>query len=172
MLVKTLTDNRNRTGQEVRHAFTRPGGNLGETGSTAWMFHAEGSGPMDKDAAPDEEQLLEIALEAGADDLRDWGEQWEVTTDPAAFAAVRAALEAAGIAVLSAEITMVPQNASPSKGAGQAVLQLLEALEELDDVQTVYSNFDIPEDVLAELCGAGSGSRCGCLRPAPRPPLD
>jgi YebC/PmpR family DNA-binding regulatory protein len=152
VFVETLTDNRNRTTQDVRHAFTRSGGNLGENGSTAWMFARKGSIQVEKDAAPDEEKLLEIALEAGADDLSDSESTWEITSDPGSFSAVRDAIESAGIPMLSAELTMLPQNTVPVEG-GQAkqVLALLEALEELDDVQNVYANFDIPESVMAEL---------------------
>jgi YebC/PmpR family DNA-binding regulatory protein len=152
LFVETLTDNRNRTAQDVRHAFTRHNGNLGETGSTAWMFTRKGSIHIEKDQAPDEEELLEIALEAGADDLADAESTWEITTEPTAFATVRDAIEAAGVPMLSAELTMLPQNTVPVEG-GQAkqVLALLETLEELDDVQSVYANFDIPESVMAEL---------------------
>ena len=152
VFVETLTDNRNRTTQDVRHAFTRSGGNLGENGSTAWMFARKGSIQVEKDAAPDEEKLLEIALEAGAEDLNDSESTWEITSDPASFTAVRGAIETAGIPMLSAELTMLPQSTVPVQG-GQAkqVLALLEALEELDDVQNVYANFDIPESVMAEL---------------------
>ena len=152
VIVETLTDNRNRTTQDVRHAFTRSGGNLGENGSTAWMFARKGSIQVEKDAAPDEEKLLEIALEAGAEDLSDSESTWEITCDPVSFTAVRDAIEAAGISMLSAELTMLPQSTVPVEG-GQAkqVLALLEALEELDDVQNVYANFDIPESVMAEL---------------------
>ncbi|HEY7756196.1 MAG TPA: YebC/PmpR family DNA-binding transcriptional regulator [Actinomycetota bacterium] len=154
LYVECLTDNRNRTAQEVRHAFTRNHGNLGESGSTAWMFQRKGLIQIEKDVAPDEEALLEIALEAGADDLSDAESTWEITTDPTAFATVRDAVSAAGIAMLSAELTMVPQNTVPV-GGGQAkqVLSLLESLEDLDDTQNVYANFDIPESVMAELSG-------------------
>ena len=152
VFVETLTDNRNRTTQDVRHAFTRSGGNLGENGSTAWMFARKGSIQVEKDEAPDEEKLLEIALEAGAEDLNDSESTWEITSDPVSFTAVRDAIESAGIPMLSAELTMLPQSTVPVEG-GQAkqVLALLEALEELDDVQNVYANFDIPESVMAEL---------------------
>jgi len=152
LFVETLTDNRNRTTQDVRHAFTHSGGSLGENGSTAWMFSRKGSIQVEKDAAPDEEKLLEIALEAGAEDLNDSESTWEITSDPSSFAGVRDAIEAAGIPMLSAELTMLPQSTIPVEG-GQAkqVLALLEALEELDDVQNVYANFDIPESVMAEL---------------------
>ena len=152
MFVETLTDNRNRTAQDVRHAFTRNGGNLGETGSVVWMFSRKGSIQIEKSEAPDEERLLEIALEAGAEDLDDSESTWEITCDPSSFAAVRDAVNAAGIPMLSAELTMLPQSTVPVEG-GQAkqVLALLEALEDLDDVQNVYANFDIPEAVMAEL---------------------
>ena len=154
MFVETLTDNRNRTSQDVRHAFTRNGGNLGESGSTAWMFSRKGSIQIEKDAAPDEEALLETALEAGAEDLNDAESTWEITTDPGAFVSVRDAIEAAGIPMLSAELTMLPQNTVPVQGGrARQVLALLEGLEELDDVQNVYANFDIPEAVMAELSG-------------------
>jgi YebC/PmpR family DNA-binding regulatory protein len=146
LYVECLTDNRNRTAQEVRHAFTRNHGNLGESGSTAWMFQRKGLIQIEKDAAPDEEALLELALEAGADDLNDAESTWEITTDPTAFAAVRDAISAASVAMLSAELTMVPQNTVPVEGANaRQVLALLEALEDLDDTQNVYANFDIPE---------------------------
>jgi YebC/PmpR family DNA-binding regulatory protein len=152
LFVETLTDNRNRTAQEVRHAFTRHNGNLGEAGSVAWMFARRGLIQIDQDQAPDEDRLLELALEAGADDLADAGGTWEITTDPMTFGAVRDAVVAAGIGVLSAELTMVPQTSVPVEG-GQAkqVLALLEALEDLDDVQNVYGNFDIPEALMAEV---------------------
>ncbi len=152
MFVETLTDNRNRTTQDVRHAFTRNGGNLGESGSVAWMFSRKGSIQIEKTEAPDEERLLEIALEAGAENLDDSESTWEITCDPSSFTAVRDAVSAAGIPMLSAELTMLPQSTVPVEG-GQAkqVLALLEALEDLDDVQNVYANFDIPEAVMAEL---------------------
>jgi YebC/PmpR family DNA-binding regulatory protein len=152
MFVECLTDNRNRTAQEVRHAFTRNGGNLGETGSTAWMFQRRGVVQIEKTAAPDEDKLLEIALEAGAEDLADAESTWEIRTDPTSLVQVRDAIGAAGIPMLSAELTMLPQSTLPVEG-GQAkqVLALLEALEDLDDVQNVYANFDISDAVLAEM---------------------
>jgi YebC/PmpR family DNA-binding regulatory protein len=152
MFVECLTDNRNRTAQEVRHAFTRNGGNLGETGSTAWMFQRRGVVQIEKTAAPDDDKLLEIALEAGAEDLADAESTWEIRTDPTSLVQVRDAIDAAGIPMLSAELTMLPQSTVPVEG-GQAkqVLGLLEALEELDDVQNVYANFDISDAVLAEM---------------------
>ncbi|MGZ4129858.1 MAG: YebC/PmpR family DNA-binding transcriptional regulator [Actinomycetota bacterium] len=152
LFVECLTDNRNRTAQDVRHAFTRNGGNLGETGSTAWMFQRSGVVQIEKSAAPDEDKLLEIALEAGAEDLADAESTWEIRTDPTSLVQVRDAIDAARIPMLSAELTMLPQNTVPVEG-GQAkqVLALLEALEDLDDVQNVYANFDISDAVLAEM---------------------
>jgi YebC/PmpR family DNA-binding regulatory protein len=152
LFVETLTDNRNRTAQEVRHAFSRHNGNLGEAGSVAWMFARKGLIQIDKDQVPDEDRLLELALEAGADDLADADGTWEITTDPMTFGAVRDVLVAAEIPILSGDLTMIPQTSVPVEG-GQAkqVLALLEALEDLDDVQNVYGNFDIPEALMAEV---------------------
>ena len=152
LFVEALTDNRNRTAQDVRHAFARNGGNLGETGSTAWMFTRKGVIVVEKAAAPDDERLLELALEAGADDLNDSESSWEIVTEPTALAAVRDALRAAGIELFSAELTMLPQSTIPVDGGeARRVLQLIEALEDLEDVQNVYANFDIPEEVMASL---------------------
>jgi YebC/PmpR family DNA-binding regulatory protein len=150
--VECLTDNRNRTAQDVRHAFTRNGGNLGESGSTAWMFTRNGVIQIEKSSAPDEERLLELALESGAEDLADEESTWEIRTDPTSLAQVRDALGAAGVPMLSAEISMLPQTTVPVDG-GQAkqVLALVEALEDLDDVQSVSANFDISDAVLAEM---------------------
>jgi YebC/PmpR family DNA-binding regulatory protein len=152
LFVEALTDNRNRTAQDVRHAFTRNGGNLGETGSTAWMFTRKGVIVVEKAAAPDEERLLEQALEAGAEDMRDAESSWEVVTDPSALASVRDALRTAGFELFSAELTMLPQSTIPVDGGeAKKVLQMIEALEDLEDVQNVYANFDIPEEVMASL---------------------
>jgi YebC/PmpR family DNA-binding regulatory protein len=152
LMVEVLTDNRNRTAQEIRHAFTRNQGNLGESGSVAWQFARKGVIVVEKTVAPDEERLLEISLEGGAEDLQDSESSWEIITDPQGFKTVQSALERAGVHVLSAEISMVPQTAVPVEG-GEAtqVLRLVEALEDLDDVQNVYANFDIPEEVMASL---------------------
>jgi YebC/PmpR family DNA-binding regulatory protein len=152
LFVETLTDNRNRTAQDVRHAFTRNGGNLGETGSTAWMFTRKGMIVVEKSAAPDDVRLLELALEAGAEDLNDSESSWEIVTDPSALAAVRDALDTAGIEIFSAELTMLPQSTIPVDGGeARRVLQLIEALDDLEDVQNVSANFDIPEEVMAAL---------------------
>jgi YebC/PmpR family DNA-binding regulatory protein len=152
LVVEALTDNRNRTAQDVRHAFSRHAGNLGETGSTRWMFERKGVIVVEKAAAPDEERLLELALEGGADDLRDAESSWEILTAPQGFKAVEEALRGAGVPAFSAEISMMPTTTIPVDGAeAKRVLLLIEALEDLDDVQNVYANFDIPEEVMASL---------------------
>jgi YebC/PmpR family DNA-binding regulatory protein len=152
LVVEALTDNRNRTAQEVRHAFTRSGGNLGETGSTLWMFQRKGVIVVDKALAPDEERLLELALEGGAEDLNDEGSSWDIVTAPQDFKAVEGALQRAGVAVESSEISMIPTTTIPVDGGdARQVLQLIDSLEELDDVQNVFANFDIPETVMASL---------------------
>ena len=151
VLVEALTDNRNRTGQEIRHAFTRLGGNLGDPGSTAWMFQRKGVMLVEKDAAPEEDRLVELALEAGAEDLNDDESHWEIVTEPTVFRDVRRALEEAGVRPASAELTMQPTVTVPLVGGqARAALSLIEALEDLDDVQAVYANFDIPEGAMAE----------------------
>ena len=151
VLVEAMTDNRNRTGQEVRHAFTRGGGNMGDPGSVAWMFDRRGLITLDRATAPGEDRLLEIILEEGADDLRDAGDQWEIVTEPESLSGVRSALERAGVQVASGELTMLSQTGVPvGKDKAESVLRLIEALEDLDDVQNVYSNFDIPEEILAQ----------------------
>jgi YebC/PmpR family DNA-binding regulatory protein len=152
VLVEALTDNRNRTGQEVRHVFTKLGGNLGDPNSVAWQFDRKGVVLVDKEAAPEEERLLEVVLEAGAEDLTEEGDQWRVTTGPADLSSVREALEDASIPIASAELSMVPQASVPVEG-GQArqVLNLIDSLDDLDDVQAVHANFDIPDEVLAEV---------------------
>lgn len=152
LFIETLTDNRNRTAQDVRHAFTRNGGNLGETGSTGWMFTRKGVIVVEKSAGPDDERLLEQALDAGAEDLNDSESSWEIVTDPSSLTAVRDALRAADIDISSAELTMLPQSTIPVDGGeARRVLQLIDALEDLEDVQSVYANFDIPEEVMASL---------------------
>jgi YebC/PmpR family DNA-binding regulatory protein len=152
LLIEALTDNRNRTGQEVRHAFTRKNGNLGDQGSTAWMFTRKGVIVVEKTQAPPEDRLLELTLESGAEDLRDAESSWEISTAPGDLTSVSEALEAAGVPVASAEITMVPQTTIPVEGAeARAVLGLIEALEDLDDVQAVYANFDISEELMASI---------------------
>lgn len=148
VLVAVATDNRNRTVSEIRHVFSKNGGNLGEQGSVSWMFERKSTIIIDKEKAA-EDQLMTIALDAGAEDLRDGGDNWEVISAPEAHEAVLQAIHNAGIATESAEIGMVPKNLLKLEGKNaQAMLRLSEALEEHDDVQNVYSNFDVDEKEL------------------------
>jgi YebC/PmpR family DNA-binding regulatory protein len=148
VLVKVATDNRNRTVSEIRHVFSKNGGNLGELGSVSWMFERKGQILIEKDKAG-EDQLMAIALDAGADDLRDDGESWEVISPPEAHDSVLQAIQTAGIPTVSAEVAMVPKNLMKLEGKNaQGMLRLSEALEEHDDVQNVYSNFDVDEKEL------------------------
>jgi YebC/PmpR family DNA-binding regulatory protein len=151
VLVKVATDNRNRTVSEIRHVFTKNGGNLGELGSVSWMFERKGQILIEKEKAG-EDQLMAIALDAGADDLRDDGDSWEVLSPPEAHDAVLQAIQAAGIATASAEVAMVPKNLLKLDGKNaQGMMRLSDALEEHDDVQNVYSNFDVDEKELEAL---------------------
>ncbi|HTA71863.1 MAG TPA: YebC/PmpR family DNA-binding transcriptional regulator [Bryobacteraceae bacterium] len=151
VLVKVATDNRNRTVSEIRHVFTKNGGNLGELGSVSWMFERKGQILIEKDKAG-EDQLMTIALDAGADDLRDDGDSWEVLSRPEAHDAVLQAIQNAGIATVSAEVAMVPKNLLKLDGkTAQGMMRLSDALEEHDDVQNVYSNFDVDEKELEAL---------------------
>lgn len=148
LLVEVSTDNRNRTVSEIRHTFTKNGGNLGEAGSVAWMFHKKGDIVVPK-AAAKEDDLMNIVLEAGGEDLRDDGESWEILTDPHHYEPVLEAVKKAGIQPTLSEISMVPQNYIKLEGAAAAqMIRLVEALEEHDDVQHVYSNFDIDQKQL------------------------
>jgi YebC/PmpR family DNA-binding regulatory protein len=145
MLVEGTTSNRNRTVSDIRHVMSKNGGNLADAGSVAWQFSRKGQIVVPKGAA-DEEKLMGIVLDAGAEDLRDDGSAWEVVTPPEAFEKVRDAVVAAGIQPVTAEISMLPQNYIKLTGAQAAqMLRLVEALEELDDVQRVFANFDIDE---------------------------
>ena len=150
VLVEALTENRNRTGSDIRTTFTRADANLGEPGSVAWMFDRRGLiliGP-----GVTEDDVLAAAADAGADDIRPSDDRWEVVTDAKDFARVRDALTAAGLSIENAELTMLPQSTVPLDADGaRPVLKLMDALEELDDVQGVYTNFDIPDEVLAEV---------------------
>jgi YebC/PmpR family DNA-binding regulatory protein len=151
ILVEVSTDNRNRTVSEIRHAFGKNGGNLGESGSVAWMFKKKGSIVVPKSAAK-EDDLMNIILEAGGDDLRDDGESYEVITDPAAFDTVLEAVKKAGITPDSASVALLPDNYIKLEGAAaNQMIRLMEALEDFDDTQNVYSNFDIDEKQLAEV---------------------
>ena len=151
VLVKVATDNRNRTVSEIRHVFTKNGGNLGELGSVSWMFERKGQILIEKEKAG-EDQLMALALDAGADDLRDDGDSWEVLSPPEAHDAVLQAIQAAGILTASAEVAMVPKNLLKLDGKNaQGMMRLSDALEEHDDVQNVYSNFDVDEKELEAL---------------------
>jgi YebC/PmpR family DNA-binding regulatory protein len=145
VLVAAATDNRNRTVSEIRHMFSKNGGNLGEPGSVGWMFERKSQIIIDGEKAT-EDQLMDLALEAGADDIRDHGGAWEVISAPEAHEAVVAALEKAGIPTESAEIAMIPKNTIKLEGKNaQAMLRLYESLEEHDDVQNVYGNYEVDE---------------------------
>jgi len=150
VLVNVATDNRNRTVSDIRHMFSKNGGNLGEQGSVSWMFERKSRILIDADNAK-EDQLMDLVLEAGAEDLRNDGD-WEVISAPEAHEAVLDAITKAGIKTESAEIAMVPKNLLKLEGKNASgMLRLSEALEEHDDVQNVYSNFDIDEKELEAL---------------------
>jgi YebC/PmpR family DNA-binding regulatory protein len=147
LIVDCTTDNRNRAVSEIRHTLSKNGGNLGEPNSVRFMFTKKGLIVVDK-AAADEEKLMALALEAGADDLSDEGETWEITTEPSAYHAVEDAVRAAGIEPLMAEVTMLASSYTKLEGAPAAqMVRLLEALEDHDDVQNVYSNFQMDEQM-------------------------
>jgi YebC/PmpR family DNA-binding regulatory protein len=145
VLIETMTDNRNRTVAELRHLFSKNGGNLGEAGSVAWIFDKKGYIVVDKEAKS-EEELFEIALEAGAEDMQEDGDSFEILTSPESFEAVSEAVKSAGIEPQAAEVSMIPQNYIHLEGTEAAqMLKLYEAIEDHDDVQNVYANFDIDE---------------------------
>ena len=145
IMVDVLTDNRNRAVSEVRHAFSKNGGNLGESGSVNYLFAKRGIIAIAK-ANADEDKLTEIVLEAGADDLNEDGDHWEILTAPREFEAVRDAVVKAGIATEHAEVTMLPSTYQKLEGSqASSMVRLLEILEDLDDTQNVYSNFDMDE---------------------------
>jgi YebC/PmpR family DNA-binding regulatory protein len=154
VIVEALTDNRNRTASDVRQAFAKHDGNLGTTGAVAWLFERRGVILVDADRA-DEDSVVLAAAEGGADDVTQDGSSFQVTTSPEALSAVREALEQAGIAVESAETTMVPKTTVKlgDENAARKTLRLLDALEELDDVSEVHANFDIPEHLLEAVAG-------------------
>jgi YebC/PmpR family DNA-binding regulatory protein len=150
LFVRVLTDNRNRTVAELRHLLSKHGGNLGENGSVAWMFHRKGYFVVEKSAA-DEDRLLEVVLGAGAEDMREDGDNYEIFSSPESFESVKAALEGAKIPIGAAEISMVPQNYVKLEGKdAQTMLKLMEMLEDHEDVQNVWANFDVDEAELKE----------------------
>jgi YebC/PmpR family DNA-binding regulatory protein len=151
VLVNVATDNRNRTVSEIRHAFSKNGGNMGEQGSVAWMFERKSEMYVAAEKVS-EDQLMTIVLDAGAEDLRNEGDQWQVLSPPEAHEAVIKALEANGLTPEDASIAMVPKNLIKLEGKNaSAMLRLNEALEDHDDVQNVYANFDIDEEELEAL---------------------
>ena len=153
VLIDINTDNRNRTVSEIRHVFQKNGGNMAEAGAVSWMFHKKGDIIVPK-AAAKEDDLMAIVLDAGADDLKDDGETWEVLSEPSSYEAVLEAVKKAGIQPASASVAMIPQNYIKVEGAAaNTMIRLMEALEEHDDVQNVHSNFDIDQKLLEEVAG-------------------
>ena len=155
ILVETTTDNRNRTVSELRHMFSKSGGNLGEAGCVAWIFSKTGYLVVPKEKA-DEDTLMGIVLDAGAEDLRDDGSNWEILAPAEGVAAVREALVTAGIEPTVAEVSMLPQNTVRLEGGeARQLLKLMEAIEEQEDVQSVHANFDISESEIESVMAAG-----------------
>jgi YebC/PmpR family DNA-binding regulatory protein len=147
VMVECLTDNRNRTIADVRYMFSKAGGNVGTDGCVAWMFDKKGLIAVAKDAV-EEDTLMEVALDAGAEDIRDEGDVFEVITDPGDFEAVQAAVDKAGIACEMAEITRLPQTMTAVTGKeAEQMIRFMEALDDCDDVQKFYTNADIPDEV-------------------------
>ena len=154
VIVEALTDNRNRTAADVRHMFAKNGGNLGATGAVAWQFDRRGVVVVPGEGV-DEEELLLVAADGGADDIAEDGDVFQVTSAPENLSAVRAAIESAGFAVDSAELQLVPKTtvAVEDEAKARQVMRLIDDLEDNDDVQDVYANFDIPEQVLEAVAG-------------------
>jgi YebC/PmpR family DNA-binding regulatory protein len=153
VIVDVLTDNRNRAVSEIRFAFSKNGGNLGETNSVRFMFSKKGVIAVEKSAAT-EEKLMDIVLEHGGEDLNDEGDTWEILTDPASYETVSAAIKAAGIATVMSEVTMVASTYTKLEGAqANQMVRLLEALEDSDDTQNVYSNFDMDAEEMEHAAG-------------------
>lgn len=151
VLVEIMTDNKKRTVAEIRHIFSKYGGNLAENGAVAWIFEKKGSILLEKKGV-DEDALMEAALEAGAQDVREEENELEVLTDPSSFEGVRKAIEAAGFKCVEARIGMIPQNTVKlSEDKAGSMLKMMEKLEDNDDVQNVYANFDIPDEVMERL---------------------
>ncbi len=151
VLVETVTDNRNRTVAELRHIFAKNGGNLGENGCVSWIFHKQSLVVVSKDGT-DEEQLMDLVLTAGADDLRDGGDHWEVHSPPEAHADILAALGDEGIEPVTAEVSRIPENTVRVEGKqASSVIRMIDKLEDQDDVQNVFANFDIDEGELEAL---------------------
>jgi YebC/PmpR family DNA-binding regulatory protein len=152
IVVETLTDNRNRTGPEVRRIFEKHGGSIGTPGCVNWMFHKKGLITVNTSDVS-EDDLMELALGAGAEDMQNTGKVYEITCDPANFDGLKKALEDKGIAIQMADISMIPQTTIPvsDENTARKVVSLMEAIEDQEDVQNTYANFDIPEEVMAKV---------------------
>jgi YebC/PmpR family DNA-binding regulatory protein len=153
LLAEISTDNRNRTVSEIRHVFGKNNGNMAEAGAVSWMFHKKGDIIVPKSAAK-EDDLMNIILEAGGEDLKDDGETWEILTEPSAYEGVLEAVKKAGIKPISSSVGMIPQTYIKLEGQQAAqMIRLMEALEDCDDVQNVHANFDIDQKLLEEVAG-------------------
>jgi YebC/PmpR family DNA-binding regulatory protein len=152
VLVETMTDNKNRTVADIRHFFSKSGGNLGESGCVGWMFDKKGTIVVDKEGQ-DEEELMDLALEAGAEDVLEEGDAFQILTAPEDFSEVVEGLEEAGVTFAEASLAMLPQNTVEvvEEKTARSLLKLLENLEDHDDVQKVHANFDIPEELMETL---------------------
>jgi YebC/PmpR family DNA-binding regulatory protein len=151
VLVEVMTDNKNRTVAEVRHIFSKHGGNLGENGCVAWIFEKKGTIVLDKKSV-NEDELMELALEAGAQDVREEENEFEIITDPASFEEVKDAIDQRKIKYIEAKISLIPQNTVKLEaGKAEQMLKLMEKLEDNDDIQNVYANFDIADDIMERL---------------------
>ncbi|MEA3296773.1 MAG: YebC/PmpR family DNA-binding transcriptional regulator [candidate division Zixibacteria bacterium] len=152
IFLETLTDNKNRCVSEIRHVLTKYGGNLGSSGCVAWMFEKQGIITIDLDAV-NEDTLMEVAMDAGAEDISSESGSWEIITKPEDIDTVRSVIEQKGIPMISAEVTMNPKDSVRLEKESQAnsMIKLYELLEDLDDVQKIYANFDIPEELLEKL---------------------
>lgn len=151
VLVEVMTDNKNRTVAEVRHIFSKHGGNLGENGCVAWIFEKKGSLVVEKKSV-NEDELMELALEAGAQDIREEENEFEIITDPSSFEGVKNAIDQRKIKYIEARISLIPQTTVKlEEGKAEQMLKLMEKLEDNDDVQNVYANFDIADDIMERL---------------------
>lgn len=155
VIVEVMTDNRNRTAADMRHAFAKYNGNLGTAGSVSWMFDRKGVILAAKQELT-EDKVFEMAIEAGAEDINNEEDQYEIVTEPAELMEVKSRLEGMGLPLTSAELSMLPKNPTPlDKEQAKRVLRLLDVLEDNDDVQEVYANFDISDDIMEELAKEG-----------------
>ncbi len=150
LLIETMTDNRNRTTAEVRHILTKYGGSMGESGCVQWMFTKKGVVLVPKTGV-DEEKVMEIGIDSGADEVTEEGDYFQLTCSPSSLPAVKKAVDDAGFTVESAEVSMEPQTTIDVSDKAESVLRLVNFLEELDDVQNVYANFDIPDEIMEKL---------------------